>query len=73
MAHTQRNSSVMGFTEPSAWLVFGVGLSPWILLLIITLSFERAYFGPEDQARFDEILAGGGSVTPETSSPPKDA
>ncbi len=51
-------SIVAGFTTPAAWLVYGIGLSPWILLIVCTLLFERAYFGPEEQARFDEILAG---------------
>lgn len=55
-------SIVAGFTEPSAWLVYGLGLSPWILLIIITSVFERAYFGPEEQARFDEILAGADRI-----------
>lgn len=64
---------VAGFTEPAAWLVFGVGLSPWILLLIITFSFQGAYFGPEDQARFDEILADGRSVASGLDSPPREA
>ena len=47
---------VAGFTEPVAWLVYGVGLYPWIPLLMFTYAFKQAYFGPEDQARFDEIL-----------------
>ncbi len=51
---------VAGFTEASTWLVFGIGLSPWILLLIVTYAFDRAYFGPDEQARFDEILEDAG-------------
>lgn len=47
---------VAGFTEPVAWLVYGVSLYPWIPLLMFTYAFKQAYFGPEDQARFDEIL-----------------
>ncbi|MCG8467880.1 MAG: hypothetical protein MJB57_06655 [Gemmatimonadetes bacterium] len=47
---------VAGFTGPSAWLVYAIGLSPWIVLLAMTVTFERAYFGPDEQARFDQIV-----------------
>ena len=47
---------VAGFTEPTAWLVYGVSIYPWIPLLMFTYAFKQAYFGPEEQARFDEIL-----------------
>ncbi len=53
-----------GFTAPSAWLVYGLGLSPWILLIVVTAVFERAYFGPEEQARFEEILTTSRAAAP---------
>ena len=48
---------VLGFTAPTSLLVYGLSLAPWIPLLAITWAFEKAYFGPEEQARFDEIVA----------------
>jgi len=53
-----RTTIAAGFPVPSAWLVYGIGLSPWILLLLITYRFRRVYFGPDEQARFDRILSG---------------
>lgn len=54
---TGRTEIVAGFTEPAAWMVYGIGLSPWVLLLIVTWAFPRVYFGADEQARFDEIVA----------------
>jgi hypothetical protein len=51
-----KTTIVAGFTEPVAWLVYGVSIYPWIPLLMFTYAFKQAYFGPEEQARFDEIL-----------------
>ena len=51
-----KTTIVAGFTEPTAWLVYGVAIYPWIPLLMFTYAFKQAYFGPEDQARFDEIM-----------------
>ncbi|WP_419167572.1 hypothetical protein [Candidatus Palauibacter sp.] len=48
---------VLGFTAPTSLLVYGLSLAPWIPLIGITWKFEDAYFGREDQARFDEIVA----------------
>ena len=48
---------ILGFTAPTSLLVYGLSLAPWIPLVFITWAFEEAYFGPEDQARFDAILA----------------
>lgn len=48
---------VLGFTAPTSMLVYGLTLAPWIPLLAITWAFENAYFGPPEQARFDEIVA----------------
>ncbi|MCY3599767.1 MAG: hypothetical protein OXN85_07330 [Gemmatimonadetes bacterium] len=48
---------VLGFTAPTSLLVYGLTLAPWIPLLAITWAFESAYFGPREQARFDEIVA----------------
>ncbi|WP_420441854.1 hypothetical protein [Candidatus Palauibacter sp.] len=52
-----RTMIVLGFTAPTSLLVYGLTLAPWIPLLAITWKFENAYFGPREQARFDEILA----------------
>ena len=52
-----RTTIVLGFTAPTSLLVYGLTLAPWIPLLAITWKFEDAYFGPREQARFDEILA----------------
>ena len=48
---------VLGFTAPTSLLVYGLTLAPWVPLLFITWAFEDAYFGPEEQARFDAVLA----------------
>ena len=48
---------ILGFTAPTALLVYGLTLAPWIPLLAITWAFESAYFGPREQTRFDEIVA----------------
>ena len=48
---------VLGFTASTSLLVYGLTLAPWIPLVAITWAFENAYFGPEEQARFDEIAA----------------
>ena len=50
---------VLGFAAPTSLLVYGLTLAPWIPLLAITWAFENAYFGPREQARFDEIVAQG--------------
>ena len=47
----------LNFTAPTSLLVYGLSLAPWIPLLAITWAFENAYFGPDEQARFDEIVA----------------
>ena len=48
---------ILGFAAPTSMLVYGLTLAPWIPLLAITWAFENAYFGPREQARFDEIVA----------------
>ena len=48
---------LLGFTAPTSLLVYGLTLAPWIPLLAITRAFEDAYFGPDEQARFDATLA----------------
>ena len=48
---------VLGFTAPTSLLVYGLTLAPWIPLLLIPWRFEDAYFGPDEQARFDDIVA----------------
>lgn len=48
---------ILGFTAPTSMLVYGLTLAPWIPLTAITWAFENAYFGPREQARFDEIIA----------------
>ncbi len=52
-----RTTIVLGFTAPASLLVYGLTLAPWIPLLAITWKFEDAYFGPDEQARFDDIVA----------------
>lgn len=56
---------ILGFTAPASLLAYGLTLAPWIPLLAITWAFDDAYFGPREQARFDDILAdareGGGT------------
>lgn len=48
---------ILGFTAPTSILVYGLTLAPWIPLIAITWVFDGAYFGPAEQARFDEIVA----------------
>ena len=47
---------VLGFTASTSLLVYGLTLAPWIPLVAITWAFQDAYFGPGEQARFDEIV-----------------
>ena len=50
---------VLGFAAPTSLLVYGLTLAPWVPLLAITWAFERAYFGPREQSRFDEMVKTG--------------
>lgn len=45
-----------GFPAPTAWLIYGIGLFPVLLLALMVRRFETAFFDDADQARFDEIL-----------------
>ncbi len=53
---------VGGFPTPTAWLLYGMGLFPWILmgLLVRATAPER---GPEAEARFAALLAARGPET----------
>jgi hypothetical protein len=48
---------VLGFTPPTAFLLFGVWLFPAVWLPVLMRGFGVWYYAPEDDARFREIVA----------------
>ena len=45
-----------GFPTPTAWMLYGMVLFPWILVLGYTLYFERSYYTREDEKRFQDLM-----------------
>ncbi len=47
---------VGGFPAPSAWMMYGVWLFPWVFIIGYVVTFHSSYFPPESEERFREIL-----------------
>ena len=45
-----------GFPLPTALVLYGVWLFPWVILLTLVVLFEREHFTPEDEKRFEALL-----------------
>lgn len=48
-----------GFPIPTAWMVYGISLSPLIFLVIYIGGFHRWVMTASDQQRLDELVASG--------------
>ena len=46
-----------GLPTPSAWMMYGVWLFPWVFLIALVVTFDDVYFPPESETRFREILS----------------
>lgn len=46
----------LGFPAPTAFMIYGIWLVPFIFVVLYLLNFDRAYFTAEDAKRFDELL-----------------
>ena len=46
-----------GFPAPSAWMVYGVFLFPWVLVILYVRNFDRWIYSSEDAARFQTLVA----------------
>lgn len=45
-----------GFPVPSAWMLYGIWLFPWVFIIAFVVTFDDVYFPPESDARFRELL-----------------
>lgn len=45
-----------GLPAPSAWMLYGVWLFPWVFIIAFVVTFDDVYFPPESEARFRELL-----------------
>jgi len=48
-----------GLPAPSAWMMYGVWLFPWVFIIGYVVTFHTSYFPPESQERFRELLRSG--------------
>ena len=46
-----------GFPLPSAWMIYGIWLSPLLLAAVIIWGFDRWIFTPKDLEDFQELVA----------------
>ena len=46
----------IGLPTPTAWLVYGVMLFPWVIVFWLLSGFSRWYFTDEDESRFRGIV-----------------
>ena len=45
-----------GLPAPSAWMLYGVWLFPWVFIIAFVVTFDDVYFPPESDARFRDLL-----------------
>ena len=45
-----------GLPAPSAWMMYGVWLFPWVFILGYVVTFHTSYFPPESEERYRELL-----------------
>jgi hypothetical protein len=53
---TGETSYTLGFTTPSAWMVFGVWTCGFFLMLIYVVGFRKFIFSKEDEAKYEQLL-----------------
>lgn len=56
-------SLVGGFPIPTAWMVFGVWMSPVVFLAVYVAGFRRWVMTDDDRKRLDALIAAGQSST----------
>ena len=47
---------VGGLPAPTAWMMYGVWLFPWVYIVALVVTFDDSYFPPESEARLRELL-----------------
>ena len=45
-----------GLPAPSAWMMYGVWLFPWVFIFGYVVTFHTSYFPPESDARYRVLL-----------------
>ena len=45
-----------GLPAPTAWMMYGVWLFPWVYIIALVVTFDHSYFPPESEARLRELL-----------------
>jgi hypothetical protein len=50
---------VGGFPTPTAWMIYGVWLFPWVFIIAYVYTFRTHYFTPEAEEHFRELLRRG--------------
>jgi hypothetical protein len=53
---TGETGYVLGFTTASAWMVFGVWICGFFLMLIYVVGFRKFIFSEEDEAEYAQLL-----------------
>ena len=48
-------SHVGGLPPPTAWLIYGMWLFPWVMIGLFVYGFDRWYYTPDDEARFADL------------------
>jgi len=56
-AATNNMDYFMGLPQPTAWMLFGIMLTPFFIALCYTTKFEAWIYTAEDEAKFAEIMA----------------
>ncbi len=54
---------VLAFPVPTAWLLYGLWASKLLFVVIFVVTFDSAYWRPQDQAVFERLLAQRGRAT----------
>jgi hypothetical protein len=55
----QPGATVFGFPRATAWLLFALWPSSLLFVVIFVITFERAYWRPQDAARLKTLLEKG--------------
>lgn len=54
---TGNPSFFAGFPIPTAWMLYGIILFPWVFVIIYIRFFDRWFYTPEDAAQFEALVA----------------
>ena len=46
----------LGLPQPTAWMLFGIMLTPFFIALCYTTQFENWIYTPEDEKQFAKIM-----------------